>query len=245
MSAVPSVSTVRIAMWSGPRNLSTAMMRSWENRADSEVIDEPLYAWYLAETGLDHPGAAEIIAAGPTRLDDAIAACLAPPSGGSAISYQKHMAGHLLPSVDRDWLDQLTSCLLLRDPRRVLASYTKVRDDVTLLDIGLPQQLELAERAVVILDSADFLHDPEAYSRLICDRVGVPFDPAMLAWPSGTRGSDGVWAPHWYASVESSTSFGPAPDAPPPRVAPHLRDVADEAMEIYEELYARRTRLEK
>ena len=121
----------RIAMWSGPRNLSTAMMRSWENRSDTEVIDEPLYAWYLAHTGLDHPGADEVIAAGPSELDRAVARCIDAPEGDMPISYQKHMAQHLLPAVPRDWLDSVAHGLLLRDPRRVLASYTRVRAEVT------------------------------------------------------------------------------------------------------------------
>ncbi len=213
------------------------MMRSWENRADTEVIDEPLYAWYLQKTGLDHPGADEVIAAGPVDLDDAIEACVSAPfDRAHTVSYQKHMAGHLLPGVDRGWLDELTNGLLLRDPRLVLASYTKVREQVTLLDIGLPQQLELAEKAVVVIDSADFLADPAAYSRLICERVGVPFAEAMLEWPAGTRPTDGVWAKHWYGSVERSTTFGPAPSGPPPEVPAHLRALSDQAMEIYREL---------
>lgn len=228
-------------MWSGPRNLSTAMMRSWENRPDTDVIDEPLYAWYLAETGLDHPGADDIIAAGPTSLDEAISRCVDAPGVGREISYQKHMAGHLLSGVDRAWLDELTNCLLLRDPRRVLASYTKVRDTVTLDDIGLPQQLELADRSVVIVDSADFLTDPAAYSQLICERIGVEFSDAMLAWPAGRRASDGVWSTHWYASVERSTGFGAAPIGDPAPLPEHLRALEREAMEIYSQLRSRAT----
>lgn len=229
----------RLAMWSGPRNLSTAMMRSWENRADTSVIDEPLYAWYLDHTGLDHPGADEIIAAGPADLSEAIAACV-DPVDQPAISYQKHMAQHLLPDVDRGWLDELTNALLLRDPRRVLASYTRVREHVTLDDIGLPQQVELIDRCAVVVDSADFLSDPEGYLRLMCDAFGVDFDPAMLQWPPGRRDSDGVWASHWYSSVEASTGFGPPPHDPPPELAPHLRSLADNAMDLYRTLWDRR-----
>jgi hypothetical protein len=216
-------------------------MRSWENRPDTEVIDEPLYAWYLAETGLDHPGADDVIAAGPASLDEAIARCVEAPSGTNSISYQKHMAGHLLPGVDRGWLEELTNCLLLRDPRRVLASYTKVRETVTLDDIGLPQQVELADRAVVIIDSADFLTDPAGYTRLVCERVGVDFDPAMLTWPAGGRASDGIWSTHWYASVEASTGFGEAPTDPPPELPDHLAEIGAAAVEIYERLRERAT----
>jgi Sulfotransferase domain len=226
-------------MWSGPRNLSTAMMRSWENRPDTEVLDEPLYAAYLAVTGLDHPGADAIIAAGPARADEAISACLASPTIAE-ISYQKHMAHHLLPDMDRTWLGELRNCLLLRDPRRVLASYTQVRDAVSLVDIGVPQQVELVEYCELIVDSDDFLTDPRGYQVEICRRLGVAFDESMLAWPAGARDSDGVWAPYWYAAVESSTRFGPPPTRGPDRVGDHLEDLATEAFEIYDRLRQRR-----
>jgi len=229
----------RVAMWSGPRNLSTAMMRSWENRPDTEVIDEPLYAAYLAATGLDHPGRDEIVAAGPADYDVAISRCLAGPLE-APISYQKHMAHHLLPDVDRSWLTELRNCLLLRDPRRVLASYRKVRAEVTLDDIGIPQQAELAEHCELVVDSADFLVDPQAYQTEICRRLGVAFDDAMLSWPSGPRSSDGVWAPHWYGSVEASTGFGSPPSGPPPDVPNHLDEITDSAIDIYESLRGRR-----
>ena len=227
-------------MWSGPRNLSTAMMRSWENRPDTAVMDEPLYAAYLATTRLDHPGLDEIVDAGPASFDDAIAACLAPLADGIAVSYQKHMAHHLLADMDRSWLDSLRNVLLLRDPRRVLASYTKVRESVTLDDIGVPQQVELAQRCELIVDSNDFLTDPAEYQREICRRLDVPFDPAMLTWPAGPRASDGVWARHWYSAVEASTSFGPPPTDPPALLPPHLAPIADEAVAIYNELRTNR-----
>ena len=227
-----------VRMWSGPRNLSTALMRSWDNRSDTEVMDEPLYAHYLATSGVDHPVAAEVIAAGPVALDQALGACanpsLAPPA---TVSYQKHMAQHLPLNVDLAWLDGLTNCLLLRDPRRVLASYTKVRASVTLDEIGLPQQLVLADRCELIFDSADFLANPEAGLRTICEVINVPFDAAMLVWPAGSRRSDGLWSKHWYASVEASTGFGPPPDLAAPVVLPgHLEALGDEAAQMYAEL---------
>lgn len=230
----------RIAMWSGPRNLSTAMMRSWENRADTEVLDEPLYAAYLQATGLDHPGRDDILAAGPIDDDEAIAVCLAAPSHAD-ISYQKHMAHHLHPGLDRSWIAEFRNCLLLRDPRRVLASYTKVRGDaVTLVDIGIPQQLELVEQCEIVIDAADFLADPRAYQIEICRRLGVPFDEAMLAWPHGPRPTDGVWAKHWYASVEASTGFGAPPSEDAADVPEHMVELADEAVESYATLRRRR-----
>ena len=229
---------VRVAAWSGPRNLSTAMMRSWENRADCSVIDEPLYAASLAHTGGDHPLRDEIVAAGPTDPTEAAAACVAPLPSGTTVQYQKHMAHHLHDHFDRSWLDQLTHVLLIRDPRRVLASYTKVWDDVSVNTIGLPQQLELLPRAVVVVDTSDFLIDPRRYLTEMCQRVGVVFDEAMLAWPAGPRASDGVWAPAWYDSVVASTGFGPPPSDDSVELPARLEPVANEALEIYSELAA-------
>jgi hypothetical protein len=226
----------RIAMWSGPRNLSTAMMRSWENRSDTVVMDEPLYATFLASTGFNHPAAFDVIAAGPADDDSAIAACVAPVPDGISISYQKHMAHHLLPHMDRTWLGEMRNCLLLRDPRRVLASYAKVRAEISLEDIGLPQQIELADRCEVVIDTDDFLHDPPGYLDELCRRLDVTFDGAMLAWPPGPRDSDGIWAPHWYSAVVDSTGFGPPPDAPPDPLPPQFAALTEEAMAIYEGL---------
>lgn len=235
--------TLRIAMWSGPRNLSTAMMRSWENRPDTVVMDEPLYAPYLAATGLDHPGRDDIIDAGVSDYGDAIEACRR-HGDAAAVSYQKQMAHHLLDDTDLAWLDEMHNCLLLRDPRRVLASYTKVRETVTLTDIGVPQQHALAERCELIVDSDDFLTDPARYTSAICAQLGAPLDDdllaSMLSWPAGTRETDGIWAPHWYSAVESSTGFGPAANDPPPPLPTHLQDLAQEADEIYRALHARR-----
>lgn len=239
--------TVTLAMWSGPRNLSTALMRSWENRSDTEVLDEPLYACYLARTGLDHPGRDDILAAGPTDFDEAVGRCLAPP-GAPAISYQKHMSHHLLPGMDTAWLDDVHNVLLIRHPAEVLASYTQVRAEVTLVDIGLPQQLDLVDRCALVIDAADFLADPEAHLRTLCELLDVGFSDAMLSWPAGRRDSDGVWAPHWYASVEASTGFRPAPSTDEQatarsRLHPDLEPLAAEAVAIYDELAARRLRL--
>lgn len=239
--------TLRIAMWSGPRNLSTALMRSWENRDDTVVLDEPLYAHYLAVTGLDHPGRDEIIDDGPVDAAEAIARCLAPLPPDATISYQKHMSHHLLPEIDRGWLDSVRNLLLIRHPVQVLASYTRVRERVTLADLGLPQQLELAERAELIIDASDFLVDPERYQRAVCMHLGVPFSPAMLRWPAGPRGSDGRWARYWYRAVEESTGFTPSSPTPdsddPKRLPDHLHGLAHEATDLYRSLAARRLRL--
>jgi hypothetical protein len=204
----------RIAMWSGPRNISTAMMRAWENRGDCAVSDEPLYAAYLAETGLDHPGRDEVIAAGDTDWRRVVESLLGPAPDSKPVWYQKHMSHHLLPGMDRDWIHGLENILLIRDPAEVVASYLKSRATVTAEDIGLLQQCvlydEIAERRgmpALVIDAGDFLRAPEAHLRAICSRLGIAFTARMLAWPAGSRESDGVWAPHWYDAVWKSTGF--------------------------------------
>jgi hypothetical protein len=199
--------TVRIAMWSGPRNLSTALMRSFGNRADCSVLDEPLYAAYLVATGLDHPGRDDIIASQPTDPSVVLAGITGGPVA-TPVQYQKHMTHHLLPTFPRRPLSSLRHAFLVRDPARVLTSYAKVREEPTLDDLGLPQQLELFERfGGPVVDAADVLGDPRGTLRLLCDALGIGFDEAMLSWPAGPRDTDGVWARHWYAGVEASTGF--------------------------------------
>jgi hypothetical protein len=206
---------VRLAMWSGPRNISTALMRSWENRPDAIVVDEPLYGHYLATTGIDHPGREEIIAALPTDIDEAVAGLLGPLPPGVRVFYQKHMTHHLIDDVPRGWISELVNVLLIRDPAEVVASYVKSRAEVTLPDIGLPQQVSLyddlvaAGRPPLVMDSADFLQAPEDHLRALCELVGVEFTDAMLHWPPGPRDSDGVWGPYWYDAVWRSTGFEP------------------------------------
>jgi len=199
----------RIAMWSGPRTVSTALMRAWENRPDTVVTDEPLYAFYLDRTGIDHPGRDEVIASQPTdwrvvltRLTSALL------PAGAVIGYAKHMTHHLLPEVDRAALAPFRHAHLIRDPRELLASYARVRAEPTLADLGLRQQAEIFETfGGPVVDSRDLLTDPEGALRALCQALGVPFDGRMLAWPAGPRDSDGVWAPYWYDSVRSSTGF--------------------------------------
>ena len=240
--------TARIAMWSGPRNISTAMMRAFENRADAEVWDEPLYAWYLRETGLDHPMADEIIAAYDSDWRTLIDKLLGPPPGGSAVFYQKHMTHHVLPGRPLDWLDGLTNCFLIRDPARVLASYADRRADVTLDDLGFPQQTRLFEHVreraggtPPILDADDVLADPRGMLMQLCTAVGIDFSEAMLSWPPGQRDSDGIWARHWYASVESSTGFAAAQQTPRP-VPDRYLEIVEACRPHYAALYDLRLR---
>jgi hypothetical protein len=214
MSAAPQ--SLRIAMWSGPRNISTAMMRAWENRTDTVVWDEPFYAHYLVETGLDHPGRDQIIAAGDADWRSVVNRLTGSVPGGKAIFYQKHMTHHLLPHIGREWLDQVANCFLIRDPREVVLSYSKTRSSITPEDVGFPQQVEIFEhvrartrRIPLVIDAADFLKDPRGMLGLICKHLEVPFDSRMLSWPPGPRSSDGIWGQYWYASVWASTGFSP------------------------------------
>lgn len=207
---------LRIAMWSGPRNISTAMMRAWENREDCTVSDEPLYAAFLADTGLDHPGREEIIAGGETDWRRVTRDLLGPVPGGKPIWYQKHMSHHLLPEMATEWVFGLSNVFLIRDPVEVVSSYLKSRAEVTPEDIGLPQQGELFDllcdakgEAPPVIDAGDFLRAPEAHLRALCQRLGIEFSSRMLSWPAGPRASDGIWAPHWYDAVWKSTGFEP------------------------------------
>ncbi len=216
----------RIAMWSGPRNISTALMRSFENREDCVVVDEPFYGCYLKCTGLEHPDGAAVMAsmscdwrevARQLREDLPVTAnpatCL--------VFYQKHMTQHILPAMDMGWTDSLQNCFLIREPRRIIASYAKVRPQFAIEELGFPQQWALFQRvadrlgeAPPVIDSARTLGDPEGVLRALCMRVGIPFSARMLHWPAGRRASDGVWAPHWYAAVERSTGFEPVSEVP-------------------------------
>jgi hypothetical protein len=230
--------TVRVAMWSGPRNISTAMLRSFGARPDTIVVDEPLYAHYLDATGIEHPGREAILAAQPRRWPDAVAGLLAPCD--AAVFYQKHMTHHLVPQVGRDWLAEVTNAYLIREPAHVVASYAKVRGEPTLADLGYPQQVEIYRAyGGPVVDAADVLRDPEGVLRRLCAALGIPWDPAMLAWPAGRRETDGVWAPHWYAAVEASTGFAPY-DPRPADVPEHLRALVERAEPLYAELAARR-----
>jgi hypothetical protein len=234
---------LRIAMWSGPRNISTALMRAFENRPDCAVWDEPLYGYYLAATGIDHPGADEIIRVHGSDADEIIVRCCGEAPGGEPLFYQKHMTLHLLPELERGWLESLANCFLIRDPESVVASYAAVREDLTLDDIGFVQQAELFEwvrersgELPPVIDSADFLRDPEAMLRALCTQLGIEFDDRMLAWPSGPRDSDGVWGKYWYDSVWKSTGFAPYREKRPQLDAKQEK-IAQQAFPYYAQLY--------
>jgi hypothetical protein len=235
---------VRIAMWSGPRNISTAMMRAFGNRPDTAVWDEPYYAAYLAATGLDHPMRAEILAADETDPDRVAARLLGPVPGGRTVFYGKHMTHHMLPGFDLSWTAAVRHAFLIRRPESVLASYVQKRETVTLADIGFTRQAEIfdevADRlgsAPPVVESADVLADPGGTLERLCAGLGIAFRQDMLAWPAGRRASDGVWAAHWYHAVEASTGFGPPrPEVRGADLPAPLRAIAEAATPAYERL---------
>ncbi len=240
--------TVRIAMWSGPRNISTAMMRAFGARADCAVTDEPFYAAYLVGTGLPHPMRDEVIASQPADWRTVAAALTGPSPHDRKVWYQKHMTHHVLAHFGRAWTDELVNAFLIRAPEAVLASYVLKRGDFTLDEIGLPAQAELFDRAAErlgrappVVEAQDVLADPRGTLSALCAAAAIPFDPAMLSWPAGRRATDGVWAPVWYQSVEQSTGFAPPrreigfddlPDA--------LKPIAAAARPVYDRLAVHR-----
>ena len=240
---------MHLAMWSGPRNISTAMMRAFENRADTHVMDEPFYAAYLKDTGLYHPMREEILNTHETDWRRVIEACVAPPPSGIELIYQKHMTHHMLEQYDMSWLGGMHHCFLLREPARVLTSYDKKREQPTLSDIGLAQQVHLFDQiraqttvTPLVIDSADFLQQPRAYLEHVCAHIGLPFSEQMLSWPVGKRDSDGVWAEHWYNQVWASTGFK-QPENAQFKLASHLQEVCSQAQPLYERLYKHRVQI--
>lgn len=235
-------------MWSGPRNISTALMRAWENRPDTAVWDEPFYAHYLLRTGVAHPGRDEVIAACETDPAAVVRGIVGPIPNGADIHYQKHMAHHMLPELGRGWLGGFRQAFLIREPREMLLSLDKVTPDPRLEDTGLPQQVELFEEARAalgatppVIDSRDVLEAPEPMLRALCAAVGVEFTPVMLHWPAGRRDTDGVWAPHWYASVEASTGFAPYVERDE-RLPARLEPLLEECLPFHRALHEVRLR---
>jgi hypothetical protein len=232
--------TVRVAMWSGPRNISTAMMRSFEARPDCQVVDEPFYAAYLAATGLEHPMRAQVLASQPQDWRAVVAAL---DELGGPLVYEKHMTHHMLDGVDLGWTAARRNAFLIRDPAEVLASYSAKRAEATLADIGIVRQRELFEReadrlghAPPVVRGADVLAAPEAMVTALCAALGIAFDPAMLSWPPGPRASDGVWAPAWYDAVLRSTGFEPPQRRAYPPLPAELARIAEAARPHYEAL---------
>ena len=237
---------LRIAMWSGPRNISTAMMRSFGNRPDCYVSDEPFCAHYLAVTGRNHPGREEIIAHHESDWRAVARALTGPIPQGRTIWYQKHMSHHLLPQMEREWMLGLHHAFLIRSPREMLASLAQVLDEPQLVDTGLPQQIELYDwvetrtgRQPPVVDARDVLANPRGVLEQLCMALGIAFSDAMLHWPAGPRATDGIWAKHWYDAVERSTGFAPWKPGTA-RLPPHLEPLLEQCEPLYARLHAER-----
>ena len=238
--------TIRIAMWSGPRNLSTAMMRSFGNRSDTFVSDEPFYGCFLKETGADHPMRDEVIAAMDCDWGSVMAALRGPPPDSSPVWYQKHMWHHMTGPIGYADFNDFTHAFLIREPERMIGSYLRKREAAAFEDFGLERQAEFFEReadrlgrAPPVIDAGDVLADPQSVLSKLCNALGIPWDQAMLAWAPGQRPTDGPWAPHWYATVEASTGFGP-PETDPVELPDGARLLADRCRPYYERLAGHR-----
>jgi hypothetical protein len=240
--------TLRIAMWSGPRNLSTAMMRSFGSRADTFVSDEPFYGCFLKSTGADHPLREEVVAAMDCDWHGVMASLRGSPPDGSPIWYQKHMWHHMTGPVGYDDFAGFTHAFLIRQPERMIASYLRKREAARFEDFGLERQAQFFEReadrlgrAPPVVDAHDILTDPHGMLAKLCGALGIPWDMAMLSWLPGRRETDGVWAKHWYGAVEASTGFGP-PETDPIDLPDDAKRLADRCRPYYQRLAAHRIR---
>ena len=233
--------TKRIAMWSGPRNLSTAMMYSFAARGDCAVSDEPFYSAYLALTGLDHPMRDEILSSQPNDAD-VVGASLG-QDRTEPIWYQKHMTHHMIEGIPRGWMHSVSHIFLIRHPARVIASYAKKRERPTLEDLGFPQQKslyrEVEGEGALVVDSSDIRAAPKEMLETMCIELHIPFTERMLSWSAGGHKEDGVWAAHWYDAVHRSTGFD-GKEGPLPELPEEYRPLLEDALPIYQEFRERR-----
>jgi hypothetical protein len=235
--------TVVVAMWSGPRNISTTMMRAFENRLDTTVYDEPFYGLYLANSGAVHPYRDETLEAYPTIFDEVLRSIEARAT--APVLFLKHIAYHLPVGTDPSFLNGWKNFLLIRDPRAMVASYADRFDDVTPIlrsyEVARAIADHLATRGLPcpVIDASDIQRAPEPALRTLCASLDLPFDARMLAWPSGPRQSDGPWGPHWYEAVRASTGFRPLVEKNL-SLTPALERAAELAGDNYRALAAQR-----
>ncbi|MFL6731635.1 MAG: HAD family hydrolase [Sphingomicrobium sp.] len=236
----------RIAMWSGPRNLSTAMMRSFSSRSDTFVSDEPFYGCFLSTSGADHPMREEVMAAMDCDWPSVMEMLRGKTPDGSPVWYQKHMWHHMVGPIGYEDFTGFTHAFLIREPERMIASYLRKRESARFEDFGLERQAEFFDReadrlghAPAVIDAHDVLLNPQSVLSQLCEKLSIPWDRAMLSWPPGGRETDGPWATHWYAAVEASTGFGP-PETDTVELPADARRVADRCRPYYERLAAHR-----
>jgi len=240
------LNAVIIAMWSGPRNISTAMMRSFENREDTFVSDEPFYAHYLKLTGIDHPMRKEVMETRNSDWDEVSQYLTGTIPQDKSVWYQKHMAQHNLPGVELDWTSRLTNCFLIRNPREVILSYSKKYEITSVYQLGFPQQFKLYDKieqdsgmSPIVIDSKDVLMNPKNMLQKLCEKLEVPFSDKMLSWSPGKRDSDGVWGQHWYGNVEKSTGFQ-AYQKKEEEIPKKYTEIYEECMKYYQQLFEQR-----
>ena len=235
-----------IAMWSGPRNLSTALMRSFENRSDCFVSDEPFYPFFLHKTGYEHPLREVIIESGQIDYNEIVEYIIGPIPCSKKIWYQKHMAHHIFPELDMNWTKKIRNCLLIRHPSDVILSYLKKNEIKSIEQLGYPQQVDIyellsqeSESPPIIVDAKDLLQNPKKMLIEMCKNLKIEFDIKMLSWPSGARETDGVWGKHWYKQVKASTGFMPFVEIKK-NIPSRYNALHDKCMKCYDFLYQNR-----
>jgi len=238
-----------IAMWSGPRNLSTALMRSFENRLDCFVSDEPFYSFFLHRTKLEHPLRNKIIKSGEIDYNKIIKYITGPIPHSKKIWYQKHMAHHILPNVDMNWIKKVKNCLLIRHPNDVITSYLKKNEIENVEQLGYLQQVNIykilsqeTELPPIIFDAQDLLKNPKKMLMEICKNLKIEFNDKMLSWPSGSRETDGVWGEYWYKKVTASTGFKPYIEIEK-NIPSKYKTIYDKSIKHYNFLYQKRIAL--
>ena len=232
----------KIGMWSGPRNISTALMRSFENRSDTAVLDEPFYAYFLNETGIKHPIYKQVIQTYETSWKNISNTLTGPIPNGKSIWYQKLMTHHWVKNAPLDWLEKIHNCFLIRNPKQVIISYLKIHNNITPELIGLPQQLHIFNTVVkktnkipIVISSEDILENPKLMLELLCNLLDIPFSDQMLQWPKGTRDSDGIWGEYWYKNVVQTTSFK-KPLNQTEKMSDRLANLLEECMSYYKQM---------
>ena len=229
---------INLFVWSGPRNISTALMRSFENRKDTKVYDEPFYAYYLKRTNLNHPMKDEIINHYHTNEDEVIK-LITKDDDNYQIFYQKHMTHHILDETRLDWINKGKNCFLIRDPAKVIASYLKKNTLKSIQDVGFKKLYEifklLNSKEPIVINSDYLLASPEKYLKILCQKLNLDFDQNMLNWPKGYRDTDGIWSKVWYQDVISSTTFN-TKNSKEYIVPKTYENIYKECLDIYEEI---------
>ena len=229
---------INIYMWSGPRNISTALMRAFENREDTKVFDEPLYAYYLKKTNLDHPMKEEILNTHPSDENEIIN-LITKKDNNYKIFFQKHMTHHILDETKLDWINKGKNFFLIRDPAKVIVSYLRKNTLKTIQDVGYKKLYEIfklfSSEKPIVINSDYLLENPEKYLKILCQKLNLNFDQKMLNWPKGYRDSDGIWSKVWYQDVISSTTFN-SKNNKEYKVPETYKDIYKECLEIYNEI---------